>query len=161
MIRIVSGDFEWLLKYFFLPVKQVLKKLNTITSTEAIEKKIDNISTFLLRFDAPMGTVFIVVFVYGTRMLTWSPSPCLTLPSWSSSVGGDATPNHQKASKFSRIWQNNFIAKNYLAGEHNLNGPARFTVEPHITLVRLGLLEQNRFWAAHSLEQAEWPISPT
>ena len=30
---------------------QVLKKLNTITSTEAIEKKIDNISTFLLRFD--------------------------------------------------------------------------------------------------------------
>ena len=30
---------------------QVLKKLNTITSTEAIEKKIDNISTFLLRFN--------------------------------------------------------------------------------------------------------------
>ncbi len=28
---------------------QVLKKLNTISSTEAVEKKIDNISTFLLR----------------------------------------------------------------------------------------------------------------
>ncbi len=28
-----------------------MKKLNTISSTEAIEKKIDNISTFLLRYE--------------------------------------------------------------------------------------------------------------